>query len=255
MTPAHGTGPIGEARTRVNRMAEDRHVVDLQVTVPRHEVLRAFGCPADAAVPDAVDALIDRYLREAHTWLQPRGVYVVRPIASLSPKRLQVAGGPTFHGQVGQFLHMSQRVVAFVVTIGPMLEEQTRRLLDEHDTLAGLTVDAIGSAAADLAAEALAHHVREHHAAPDEEITPCYSPGYCGMDLQQQEPLFELVRPEVIGVRLLPTMMMQPIKSVSGLIGIGPAEAVTAYGTPCRWCQLANCWMRREEPAKASGQG
>jgi len=54
-----------------------------------------------------------------------------------------------------------------------------------------------------------------------------------------------MVQAKSIGVRLLPTMIMQPIKSVSGLIGIGQSSAVEAHGVPCQWCDLTTCHMRR----------
>jgi hypothetical protein len=38
---------------------------------------------------------------------------------------------------------------------------------------------------------------------------------------------------------------MQPLKSVSGLIGIGLAEQVQSYGSPCDRCELYACSMRR----------
>jgi hypothetical protein len=38
---------------------------------------------------------------------------------------------------------------------------------------------------------------------------------------------------------------MKPVKSVSGLIGIGPQAAVHAYGNPCQRCPSLDCRMRR----------
>jgi hypothetical protein len=46
-------------------------------------------------------------------------------------------------------------------------------------------------------------------------------------------------------VELLPAMIMKPVKSVSGLVGIGPREAVMAYGNPCDRCPAVDCRMRR----------
>jgi hypothetical protein len=65
------------------------------------------------------------------------------------------------------------------------------------------------------------------------------------MPLREQQTLFGLVDAAGIGVALLPTLIMRPVKSVSGLIGIGPAESITAQGTPCDRCLLDTCRMRR----------
>jgi hypothetical protein len=48
-----------------------------------------------------------------------------------------------------------------------------------------------------------------------------------------------------VGVTLTDSYFMRPLKSVSGLIGLGPAERVLAFGSPCDRCELYNCAMRR----------
>ncbi len=72
-----------------------------------------------------------------------------------------------------------------------------------------------------------------------------YSPGYCGMPLTEQTKLFGLFDPENVGVRLSSDCLMRPLKSVSGLIGLGPAEDVKEFGSPCDRCELRGCAMRR----------
>lgn len=46
-------------------------------------------------------------------------------------------------------------------------------------------------------------------------------------------------------VEALASEMMSPLKSVSGLIGLGPPEDIQQYGSPCDRCELSNCDMRR----------
>jgi hypothetical protein len=66
------------------------------------------------------------------------------------------------------------------------------------------------------------------------------------MALEEQKTLFSIVDGGAIGVRLWPTCIMEPVKSVSGLIGIGPAEEIVERGVPCKYCELTDCSMRRE---------
>ena len=65
------------------------------------------------------------------------------------------------------------------------------------------------------------------HLQDEEELTLRYSPGYCGMDIGQQRKLFQLVQADAVGVTLLPSMLMHPLKSISGLVGLAPKEAVS----------------------------
>jgi hypothetical protein len=91
----------------------------------------------------------------------------------------------------------------------------------------------------------LADHLVWNDLGPDEAVTPPFSPGYCGMPLDQQRVLFSILDTSPISVELLPTMIMRPIKSVSGLIGIGRQDRINASGVPCEACQLTTCRMRR----------
>ncbi len=45
-----------------------------------------------------------------------------------------------------------------------------------------------------------------------------YSPGYCGWHITGQKKLFEELKPESIGITLNSSYLMQPIKSISGVM-------------------------------------
>ena len=72
-----------------------------------------------------------------------------------------------------------------------------------------------------------------------------FSPGYCDWPLGEQEKLFALIGPDRHGVVLEDGLLMHPRKSVSGIIGVGPTDAVRATGNPCRWCRKHTCDHRR----------
>jgi len=65
------------------------------------------------------------------------------------------------------------------------------------------------------------------------------------MSLTEQEVLFSLVPADSIGVTLLPSSLMQPLKSVSGLVGIGSRDRIEAAPVPCENCDAERCMMRR----------
>jgi hypothetical protein len=45
-----------------------------------------------------------------------------------------------------------------------------------------------------------------------------YSPGYCGWHVSGQAKLFEVLRPQRIGISLNASHLMVPLKSVSGVL-------------------------------------
>jgi hypothetical protein len=65
------------------------------------------------------------------------------------------------------------------------------------------------------------------------------------MALTEQHTLFGLFGDYDVGVTLTDTCLMRPLKSISGLIGLAPADRVEALGSPCDRCELYSCGMRR----------
>ena len=108
-----------------------------------------------------------------------------------------------------------------------------------------MIADAIASEAAEATAERLKADVRAWARVRGLDITAPYSPGYCGMTIQQQRPLFASLPTCEVNVRLTPSCLMVPVKSISGLIGIGPADKVSPERCPCEGCDHPNCTQRR----------
>jgi len=210
----------------------------------RAEVLRYLGYPAGAAAARRIEAKLDQALEDCRGRLRPRGLYAVYPVARLTPRRLTLGGGASFTGPIGEFLGGARRVAVFLATAGQEIVELAEAATRSRAALSGLVYDAIGSQVADAAVTRLAADLRGRIAA-GEALTLPYSPGYCGISLAQQRTIFRLLAAHRIGVELLPALIMKPVKSVSGLMGIGPRELVRAAGNPCDRCEKMDCRMRR----------
>lgn len=222
-----------------------QHVIDLVIDIPLREVMRCMGCKG-GRIPPGIAATTERLLDEVQPLIQPRGVYRVCKVAGMTETELQLTGWASFHGPIAAFFRPARRVAVCIVTIGNETQELAERRLHAGETFEGYCLHAIGAAAADAAAEAMAEYLGEYEAGPGEDVTLPFSPGYCGMALEEQKTLFSIVDGGAIGVRLWPTCIMEPVKSVSGLIGIGPAEEIIECGIPCQYCDRPECSMRRE---------
>jgi cobalamin-dependent methionine synthase I len=150
-----------------------------------------------------------------------------------------------FHGIAGEPLAGTQWVAAFIATAGPGVESLSRDLMADHQVMAGMIVDAVGAERAESAAKSVFQTLRLHVEPSGLGVSIPVFPGQCGFDLQQQTPLFALFGHQTAGVRLTPDLLMQPLKSVSGLVGIGPAAQIVSEGTPCDRCDRPECTMRR----------
>jgi hypothetical protein len=84
-----------------------------------------------------------------------------------------------------------------------------------------------------------------------------FSPGYCGWDLTAQRALFESLRPEAIGIFLTGSCLMQPLKSVSGVIVAGKKEIFEFDDdfSFCSDCATHECRDRIRSLRHTSGRG
>ncbi len=215
----------------------------LPITLQTADVLRSVGYPLGAAAPPPVVRAIERLLVEAQSHLRPRGTYSLYAVTAQTAHSLQI-GGATIAGNIGEFLHGARRIAVFMVTVGSEITRRAEAHCRAGDAFAGLALDAIGSWAAAAAAEALLKHLASQ-LSPGESFTLRYSPGYCGLDLKQQRTLFKLAPAGAVGLSLLPSLLMEPLKSISGIVGLGPEESVGIHLSPCERCPQVGCHMRR----------
>jgi hypothetical protein len=191
--------------------------------------------------------VVDELLRTLPRLMRPRGIYRIDEVAALERERLVLASGAVFEGAIGSFLEHSRLIATFVVTIGSAVERLSRGWLRAGKVMHGTIADAIASEAASAAEARLRGEVQGWARARGLDITPPYSPGYCGMHVGQQTKLFASLPAREINVRLTPSCLMVPVKSISGLIGIGPADRVSPQAYPCEACDHPNCMQRRAE--------
>jgi len=189
--------------------------------------------------------LLEQMLAELPHLLRPRGVFRIDEVVALESRRIVLASGAVFEGAISAFLKHSTLMATYVVTIGSALERLSRGWLRTGKVMQGAIADAVASGCAEATGAALQAEVRTWAQARGMDITPPYSPGYCGMTVRQQIPLFATVPARRINVRITPSCLMLPVKSISGLIGIGPADKVSPGGYPCEACDHPDCVQRR----------
>ena len=115
--------------------------------------------------------------------------------------------------------------------------------MSEGDPLTGYIYDMIGTLIVDSAAEKMQEILSERCAGNGLKITNRYNPGYCGWAVVEQHKLFSLMSDNFCGIRITDSALMEPIKSVSGFIGIGEKVKYNKY--TCSLCDMRNCPYRK----------
>lgn len=207
------------------------------------EIHRYLGYPPEVVSAPTIADRIAQVVAKSESCLKPRGAYAVYAVSSRTPHSLNL-NDTTISGNIGEFLEHADRVAVFVVTVGKEISHLAESASKSGNAFSAWIMDAVGSWAAEGAADALMERIRRH-LQDEEDLTLRYSPGYCGMDMGQQSKLFQLVQADSVGVKLLPSMLMYPLKSISGLVGLAPKEAVSRYRSPCDLCPRVGCYMQR----------
>jgi len=143
----------------------------------------------------------------------------------------------------------SDSVAIFLCTAGEEIGIRSRKAMQERDLLKGYIYDVTGSEIVEAAADLMQAELEKSMLGSGKKITNRYSPGYCGWDVAEQHKLFQLIPDNFCRIRLTESALMDPVKSVSGIIGIGKDVKSNPY--TCRMCDLNDCIYRRAKEKKA----
>ena len=147
--------------------------------------------------------------------------------------------GPTIRAE----LDGSEKLAFFVCTAGATLSKKAVSLLQGDDPVLGYVYDLFGSAIAEAVGDKIQHMIHKEAQQHGMQITNRYSPGYCHWNVIDQHKLFGLLGGHPCGVSLTPSSLMNPVKSISGVIGIGKAVQYRDY--QCDLCQMKNCAYKK----------
>jgi hypothetical protein len=195
-------------------------------------------------LPDDIAEMVSEVMNETAGCYDIRGGYVIfdNPIFDKNGYQLTV-GKTTF--QIGKIifhqLKRSTQIAVFVCTAGVGIEQYSRAMLAGNEPLKGFIADIMGGVVVESAIDKIQQSLSNYMKDNDLRITNRYSPGYCGWQTAEQHKLFSQL-PDTLGIRLTESALMQPVKSVSGIIGIGANVRFNPY--TCRICEATQCVYR-----------
>lgn len=194
-----------------------------------------------------LEEIIDEYINKAVALLEPKAGFIIKKIIELDRNdgRILLEELNLYVGKIiaAQLKHI-ESVALFQCTIGDKVELYSEELFARGDSLEGYIVNLSGSEAAESMAENIHKEIRKLAEENKLKITNRFSPGYCNWDVKEQFKLFSLFPYDFCGISLTDSALMKPIKSVSGLVGIG-ADA-KFHGYNCLKCDDEHCIYRNK---------
>lgn len=194
-----------------------------------------------------INGIIDLIYMNLSTHKNIKGGYKIIDVVKAAPKEgyIDIAGGTLLAGrQICGYLKESTKVALFLCTAGSIFTEQTHLYQQQGDFLEAYIVDAIGSITVEKAMDDIQSHLSNEMKLQGFNISNRYSPGYCNWALTSQNELFRIIGDDNnLGITLSESCLMQPIKSISGIIGIGTNIKKRAYS--CSICKNEECIYRK----------
>lgn len=139
-------------------------------------------------------------------------------------------------------LSNSAGAVVFICTAGSAIGEMSQKLMADGELMEGYILDLLGSVVVGAGIEKIENILFEELKLNGFHLSNRYSPGYCGWPLTEQKKLFSLFPDGHCGIKLTDSCLMEPVKSVSGIIGFG--AKVVKHLHECQLCDLQTCIYR-----------
>lgn len=230
---------------------ELRVLADIPLDVDPDEILRFQGYKKGIDIPGPdVLALFDDALAIGRTLLVPRAVVRWLPVLRQTADSIELAEARLDVPDVTGLWDTVEHVGVAVCTVGEQLERRVAELWETRELPLSIMLDSVGSGAVESLAEYVNDLLCHEGVAACVKVTNRISPGYGRWDVRDQRMVFRLCPAESIAVTLSEACFMTPVKSISLVVGAGPAARVDHYFSQCRRCWMRDCAYRRVPAAR-----
>jgi len=161
--------------------------------------------------------------------IQDDGVFT--PICKLLPGR-----------KITSLFKNATKGAFFLCTAGKKIEEASHNLMAQGKLIEGYFLDLLGSLTVEKAMDQFQEEFTKQMHNRGCSVSNRYSPGYCDWQVADQHQLFRLFEPGCCGITLSQSALMSPVKSVSGMMGVG--KMVKYHEHHCDHCQSNTCIYR-----------
>jgi hypothetical protein len=221
------------------------------VRVAMSDVLKIQGIPPGKKVSQKVVALFNEAVEIFCNHAQPIGI-----LSGISKSEFE----NVYHGEalneketpLDTIFRKADHLAVFALTVGDEASRKITELFEAREFALASMVDATASVGVEKAADSVETKffnllTRRGESIPALTIVR-YSPGYCGWHISGQKKLFAFLHPEEIGITLLDSYLMKPLKSVSGVLVAGDKNIHRFRDTYpfCTQCTTHSCRSRIE---------
>ena len=236
-------------------------VEGIEFSIRESEVLRYLGRKQHSLpLGESLEKDLASEIESGKSLARPVALYRIEPLVKPENNSgfFRINNFPLRSKHVLRLFKNSRYCLIGLLTIGELLENRVSDLYKRKAYARALMLDAVGSETVEAAADALmgkmAGEINE--TAGPHGLTQRFSPGYGDWDIREQHLIFRLLDSERVGIKMMPSCLMVPRKSISFIVGIQPGRrrAVKKTGGDCFSvpCSLDPCKFK-SEPGKKEG--
>ena len=215
------------------------------LSLPAEDIYRVMGY-GDIKPDENICNLVAQAMEQTKKICKPSYYFKILP--STLNKESIVVDGTEFHtaSMITKLLRSSNQVAVFVATAGREFQDLLDEKNEKSEILDLFILDAIGTCVVEAAGDYMELQLEKE--IQNLKHTNRFSPGYCAWDIVEQHKLFAMLPDKICGIELGPTSLMYPIKSISGIVGIGEKVITKKYG--CSICNRMTCHLRHAKTIK-----
>ncbi len=209
-------------------------ILNLPLLLTREEIYPFLNLGlAPGPIPASIDKLVDTYLRRVTQLAKPQGLIRVCPIRSITPDRVVLEDASLVIAGSRAVAHFtgSAKITLLAATLGSGIDEHLAELQQKAGAADVFIFNGIASAAAEHTMEILdaiaVRDIRRSAYYP----TARFSPGYGDWPLAHQREFIESISGEKIGLAVTSHHLLQPVKSVTAVIGWSRVPIERSYTT------------------------
>ena len=218
-----------------------------QLTLNIKSIERALGYNY-GSMPDKFEDVLNNLMQEAQRHLEIKGGFnLVFDNISVENKTKLIINNIEFNTEniITKQLKNIEGSALFACTLGKRYDDWCRSFDNKNDIFSRYFADAIGSEIVEATGDWLEVKINVEAEKLGLKCTNRYSPGYCEWDVSDQHKLFSFFPDNFCGIEINDSALMTPIKSISGIIGLGENLNKKAYD--CHICSMENCYLRVPE--------
>jgi hypothetical protein len=196
---------------------------------------------SETGIPPAIEQQIAEVLIEMLAMLDIKAGYCISDNISFKQTSLHIENTDfQLKKIITSSMKQASSIAIFVCTIGEAASKWSTRIIRD-DPLKGYIADVVASVMTEKTAEKIQEKIELFAQDHAESTSSRYSPGYCGWPVTDQHHLFSILPDRFCGISLNEAAQMLPLKSISGIIGIGKELIKTPY--QCNTCNISGCIM------------